>query len=498
MRIFRWLPFASLTAACTAPIGASDASMDAIAVDSESADRVRFVDSALDSFETIESPDALVDAPIQTDAPDAGDRSNACAQGTATAFIGTCIDAGMSPRACLTQARAMLGSELCDSDGDGLADDLEDALGRSYAMAFVYNRGDGGHTGGDAEPYWPANFGHYVNNAHLIWRVDNDSGTAVDVFANPTLAMLAGASVTVGGNVRRAADPRDGHGANFWLCLDQPGGNYPPSALVTSLDASRNLPGGIDVAVIVRPTDGDATGRYAMVANMVFYAYNAHTTIDNHEGDWEGGAVIVDLDSGSVTAVFYDRHNSADNLRLLPLRGAGAQRVIDPRSETTFGNVCSESDAAAARGVRFWDFGGARHHVVSYISTGGHSSYAYPGNTKLTGIGCFESSIVRDTHNGDGARLLPWLERYVDDWSGTNARAVTAGVHFINVGEPTRARVPWAAYRGQWGCQHQTVAKSFPGPWDNARHCRFWPTHSWGSAPPFVTVDTAATCVGTP
>jgi hypothetical protein len=156
--------------------------------------------------------------------------------------------------------------------------------------------------------------------------------------------------------------------------------------------------------------------------------------------------------------------------------------------------VCSGDDAARARGVRFWDYAGRRHHAVAYVSTGGHASYPYPGNTKITGVGCIESFIVRDTHNGDGAILLPWRDRYVSGWNSQTSYAVVDGVHFRNVGESSRPRAPWAAYHGQWGCQNGNIAKSFPGPWDNSRHCRWYSTHHWGSAPPFRPIPEWNNC----
>lgn len=429
----------------------------------------------------------------------ATDGSARCIQGMLTEAIARCIDGGDGPRACLARARAMTGGAvLCDQDRDGLADDLEDALGRSYALAFAFNGGDGTRTGGNPEPLWPDNVAHYVSNSRLIWRVDNDRSTVRVILDNPTLETLASASIDIGGRVRYAWDPSITDASNFWLCLQQVGGRYTVESQVRSMEASRTLPGGIDVAVIVHPSSRDPGGRYVFVANVLYYAYNEHSEVDNHEGDWEGAGVLVDLETGQVLAAYFDRHDSADNVRLLQLTGPDAVRAVDPASERTFGNLCTEADFAAARGVRFWDYRGVRHHVVVYVSTGGHAGYGYPGNTKILGVGCWEYSIVRDTHNGDGYKFLPWQGVYVRDWTGSDPRPVVHGVHLINVGEDRAARVPWVAYRGQWGCQHEAIAKSYPGPWGNARHCRPWITHDWGAAPPFVTVSSSSGCSGAP
>ena len=96
-------------------------------------------------------------------------------------------------------------------------------------------------------------------------------------------------------------------------------------------------------------------------------------------------------------------------------------RAVDPSAEGTAGNVCDSGGAQIAHGVRFWDHAGHRHHAVVYVSSGGHAGYDYPGNTKITGVGCVETIIVRDTHNGDGPKFLPWRGVYAPDWTGNNA-----------------------------------------------------------------------------
>lgn len=110
--------------------------------------------------------------------------------------------------------------------------------------------------------------------------------------------------------------------------------------------------------------------------------------------------------------------------------------------------------------------------------------------------------IVRDTHNGNGAVFLPWRSGYAPPGSTEASLGVTDGVHMVNAGEENARRVAWAAYRGQWGCQDGAptdgVARSYPAPWDNERHCRRWINHEWGNAPPFETAHPSADCSAPP
>ncbi len=491
MRILSWLPGAPLLVLATGcgamPSTGGDAS------------RTDVTDAALDTFRDVDradiswgddtaSADAVSDGPI------------ACAEGVQVDAISTCIDAGTGPRTCLQRAQQTLAHDqsFCDRDRDGLADDFEDALGRSYAIAFAFNHGDGSHTSGDPESWWPDNIEHYVGNSHLIWRVDNDDSTVRSVLTSPTLATLGTASITIDGTRRHAADPAAGNGTNFWLCLDQVGGQYTPESQVASMATSIALANGVDVVQVVHPTGNDPGGRYVFVASLLYFAFNTHSGLDTHEGDMEGGGAMVDLDTGRIVAAYFDRHPSSDDRRLLPLTGTDAVPEIDPSAETSFGNICDATDAQRAEGVRFFDYDGRRHHIVAYLAANGHAMYGYPGNTKILGAGCVERLIVRDTHNGDGVKFVPWLGGYVPGWTATGLRRVTNGVHLRNVGEDTLPRLPWAAYHGQWGCQHATVAKSYPAPWDNARHCRRWITQDWAAVPPFQTANPSADCSGTP
>lgn len=425
------------------------------------------------------SPDG-VDASSDRDASSGGPER--CSSADVEAFA-TCID-GDSPAACVAQIRK--SEPLCDVDGDGLDDALEDAMMRAYAPVFAFNKGDGGHTAGDSESSWPVSAAHYVSHSRLVWRIDNDGSTLREVDAAPTLATLPGASFDDGGKKHLANSPLLGEGPNFWLCMKKSGDDYVPGALVTSLDASRALDGGIDVFTVVHPTVAGKPDGYVVLSYMLYYAYNPFT-LDNHEGDWEGGAVFVDMKTGKVTAFYTDRHATADDAKLLHLEGDGAVPAKDPKLDSPTYNVCSSSWDGDASGVRFWDYDGERRHPVLYVAGGSHASYAYPGGTKITGAGCVEKTIVRDVHNGKGPRFVPSEGGYAIDWNeGQPLLPVEHGVSFKNLGEPGHLREAWSAFAGQWGCTYESIPKSYPGPWDNQRLCRKWLTASWGAAPPFI------------
>ena len=411
----------------------------------------------------------------------------ACNSDAIVASLASCLDGGEGPRACLAAARN--DAIPCDADADGMDDALEDAMMKSYAPVFAYNLGDGGHTDGSTEPNWPINIAHYAANATLIWRVDDNASSVETVDATPTLAALPGENF----EGHAASSPFLGDGPNFWLCLNQPGGNYSDDALVTSMDASRTLADGIDVFSDVRPSGSDPSGNYAVIGYMLYYAYNSFS-LDNHEGDWEGGAVFVNLDTGAVAAIDTERHATADTEKLVPLEGPGALDAKDPNGETPYYDVCSPTDSNDIGGVRFWDYSGKRHHAVFYPAAGSHASYAYPGATKIQGVGCSEATMVRDVHNGNAEKFVPFEGAYYADFGGGGAKStVTNGVHFVNLGEPGHLRASFSAFAGQWGCQLGSIAKSYPGPWDNQRLCRHWLTNDWGSAPPF-SPSTATTC----
>jgi hypothetical protein len=440
--------------------------------------------------------DAGKDGPTGATDPDAGpdaevDPTPACAPDDVVSAIGACIDGGDGPKKCLETARAATPAPGgCDVDGDGLDDALEDAMAKSYAPVFAYNLGTGGTTG-NSESAYPANAGFYLEHSTLVWRVDGDNATRKTVDPKPTLAKLRAATFVDGAVTRHASDPKTGEGPNFWLCLEKPGGNYDPDALVPNVDASRNLADGIDLFVVAHPTGTDKNGKFAVLEYMLFYPYNKFS-LDDHEGDWEGGAVFVDLDTGHIVAAFTDRHPTADNFKLIVLEGAGALPAKDPSTEAPHYNVCDPTDSASVGGVRFWDFAGKHHHPVFYAAGGSHASYGYPGATKITGLACAEQTIVRDVHNGNGPKLVPHEGVYYTDWGKTKT-AVGKGVHIRNLGERSKLRLDWTGFAGQWGCTLENIPKSFPGPWDNQRLCRHWLTNDWGAVPPFKA-STATTC----
>ena len=414
----------------------------------------------------------------------------ACRSAATVQALSACIDGGDAPRACLARSRAP-GEPACDADQDGLDDALEDAMLRSYAPVIAYNQGDGGHTAGDSEPVFPTNAKHYVAHSTLYWRVDGDDSTKQVGDAHPRLDGLRNARIIVTGDERRADKTAVGQGPNFWLCLNQEQGNYPADALVPSMEASRTLADGIDIFSVAHPSGSDPGGRYVVLEYMLFYPYNKFT-LDNHEGDFEGGAVFVDVETGKVAAVYTDRHDTADAARLVPLEGPGLLSAKDPAKESPHYDVCSDTDSDSIGGVRFWDFGGARHHPVIYAAGGDHASYGYPGATKIKGVGCTEATMIRDVHNGNGPKLVPFENAYYTDWGKTRS-TVEHDVHLVNLGERQNLFAQWSSFAGQWGCTLDSIPKSYPGPWDNERLCRHWLTNDWGAAPPFAR-STASSC----
>lgn len=409
--------------------------------------------------------------------------SAACIDEARVAAFVACIDGGKAPRACLADHPTDLAT--CDADEDGLDDGLEDALMKSYSPVFAFNDGTGGTTG-DPETRWPANATHYATHSRLMYGPEGEEGKLLEIAKAPKLDDLAGAvsPAASDGGVARADDPRPGAGPNFWLCLEKNGETYPDQAVVSSLEASRALADGVDAYAVVHPTHPRGSN-YAFVGTMIFFAYNLYNA-DNHEGDWEGGGVFVDLDRGDVVAIYTDRHPSSDDERLTPLVGEGAAEAKDPGVDPPKYNVCQASDVP--RGVRFSDFDGIRHHPIFYVSTGGHAIYAYPGATRIKGVSCTEGAMIRDTHNGEHAKLFLGAGGYGKSFHPDALQPISHGVRFQNLGERDRLRVPWTAFAGQWGCQLQSFAKAYPGPWDNGRLCRHYFTQSWGKAPPFIPI----------
>jgi hypothetical protein len=370
------------------------------------------------------------------------------------AALRACLDGGEGPDPCV----AKLSAPLCDRDGDGLGDDLEAALALAYGPVFAFN---GGAYGGDPETHWPVNVQHFVAHSELVHRPDGASAALVD--AQPTLATLGQEKL----GALDAGDPAVGQGSDFWLCLT----DQSDATRVTSKELMLALPGGVDVEVVAHPANGAlADSSHLFVSFGLVFAYNQHTNVDDHEGDRESIELFVDRQTGAVDAVWFDRHSTQDKVQFVDVATYGAH---DPSLEAPYGNVGSPS--ASTHGLRFWDHGGERHHVVAYVGTGGHAMYDYPANTYILIIG------PRDTHDGDGPKLLSWTGDIVPGWDAISGEKVA--VHVQNPGEPTSFVLPWARFRGQWGCTDDLIAKSWPGPFGNARHPRPVFERKWGSPP---------------
>ncbi|HEY3448877.1 MAG TPA: hypothetical protein VGK67_21130 [Myxococcales bacterium] len=405
--------------------------------------------------------EAVIDA-ATADAAAAGedagvDAGPACGTGVAVEALAACLELGSGPDACL----AAVTTPLCDSDADGVPDDLEGALARAYAPVFLFN---GGAYGGNPENKFPANVDHFVSRSKLFFRPTGSSALLVD--PAPSLSTLAAATVNYQAVTRVAADPAAGQGSDFWLCLNDHDG----STTVDSPAAMLALAGGIDVETVVHPANGAlADSSHLFVAFVVFWAFNSHSTVDDHEGDREILAVFVNRQTGAVDAAQYERHLSMDNAMFVDVARYGAK---DPALDVPTGDV--NTPPAGARGVRFWDYSGLRHQVVAYVATGGHAFYDFPGNTFIVYLG------PRDTHAGDGGRLQVGTGEFFES---PTAPAQAVRVNLNNPGEPGRIGLDWARYRGQWGCQEGPVANSYPGPFGNARHPRPVFERTWGSPP---------------
>ncbi len=347
-----------------------------------------------------------------------------CEKGSEVEALGACL-ATKGPDDCIAATRG----RLCDSDGDGVADDLEAALARAYAPAFAFNGG------ADEETHWPTSVKHFLSHA----RLRRKDGALVD--AEPSLASLGS----------HGNDPC-GDGPSLWLCL----GDEADETRVTSAALMRALPDGVDVVSVVHPGNRTlSSSTHLFVSFSLLFAYNSHSSIGNHEGDWEGIAVFVNRRTGAVDAAYFERHDTTDNARLVD-----ANVTYDPAAADT------------AHGLRFFD--AAKKHVVAYVARGGHAMYDYPGSTRILRLG------PRDLHQGDGQKLLPWLGRLTASFGGDAGE--TLPITFHNPGEANQITLPWARFRGQWGCQDGMFGKSWPGPFGNARHPRPMFERAWGSS----------------
>jgi hypothetical protein len=371
-----------------------------------------------------------------------------CTRGTSVEFLTECLESA-GPDDCV----AKIATALCDTDGDGLADDLEAALARAYAPAFAFN---GGAFGGRAETHWPASASFFVAHA----RLTHGRGRHL-IDPAPTLATLD--SITSDGH--RADDACEGR--DFWLCLN----DSSDATRVTSAANMRAVPGGIDVLSVAHPANGALDGStHLFVSFSLLFPFNAHSTVDDHEGDWEGIAVFIDRKTGAVDAGWFERHKTADEERFV---ATAKYPVREAAREQPYGTIGSAF--GAAHGLRFWDHAGAQHHVIAYVATGGHAMYDYPADTRIFKYG------PRDTHSGDGPKIVPWQSRIVASFGATDGDSLA--VTFVDPGEPRKITLPWARFRGQWGCSDGAIGKSWPGPFGNGRHPRPMFERVWGSPP---------------
>lgn len=400
---------------------------------------------------------------------DPGEEFGDCLVGTEVETLATCLDRGEGPDACV----AALTAPLCDSDWDGLGDDLELALARAYGPVFAFNSGN---YEGNPETNWPASAKFFVERSRLVHRAEGEDPPGRVSIESPTLATLAGGKAkTADGVTVFASNPAEGQGADFWLCLKE----EEPSdeTRVATKQVMLGLGDGVDLAVVAHPANGRfQPSSHVFVSFGLFFPYNEFAIVDDHEGDWESVGIFVNRETGKVDAAFFGRHPTHDPVQFVE-RSHG---VFDPGAASAPYPEIDEGDSAP-HGLRFWDHDGAQHHLVAYVSTGSHAMYDYPGWTHVEVPMVGDYISIRDTHDGELDKLLTWSGQLVQSWGQSSGDAVKLNV--VNPGEPTRLTLPWANYRGQWGCDDEPVAKSWPGPFGNARHPRPELERAWGTPP---------------
>lgn len=394
---------------------------------------------------------------------DAGsDAGVACLTGE-SATLRSCLHGGTSPDDCVDRFTA----PLCDSDGDGVGDDLEAALAVEYAPVFATN---GGGCGGNPETDWAANVNHFVTHAKLFHR-PTDGGADELVDGAPTMATLPEETFWTGATERRADDPSADSGGALYLCLTDSSGST--GVRVESQAAMLALPDGVDVTTVVQPANGAlAVSDHLMVSYQLFFAYNQFASVDNHEGDWEGVIVFINRMTGGVDAAYFGRHDTTDATNFVD---TATYPVRDPATPLPACGTDVNHSEPTYHGLRFQDFNGLRHHLVAFVATGSHAMYDYPANTYVVekfGVG------IRDTHDGDG----PWLDlAQAQVLEGGGAQPFKRV--WRNPGQLGHLGEAWAGFRGQWGCQVGAIANSWPGPWGNDKHPRPELTRAWGSPP---------------
>jgi hypothetical protein len=282
--------------------------------------------------------------------------------------------------------------------------------------------------------------------------------------ARPTLAALADAAK----DDQRADDACGG--SEFWLCLD----NSLDATRVTTAAAMLALPGGIDVLSVVHPANGPlSSSTHLFVSYSLLFPFNAHSTLDDHEGDWEGMAVFVNRSTGAIDAAWFERHKTTDDELFI---SATQHPVRNPAEEQPYGTLASAF--GAVHGLRFHYFAkepGKRRHVVAYVATGGHAMYDYPADTRIFKYG------PRDTHSGDGPKIVPFASQLVSAFGSETGESLQ--VAYVDPGESRKITLPLARFRGQWGCTDAPIAKSWPGPFGNSIHPRPMFDRTWGSPP---------------
>lgn len=416
-----------------------------------------------------------------TEAPANPAAGPTCLVGTEAVKLQECLDSGKGPDDC----QATLTAPLCDSDWDGLGDDLETALAKAYAPVFAFNGGSGAphNSVGNYETNWPGNVRDFVSRAQVRYYggpgpAMADGGFVV-VNPNPTLDTIADATATVDGGIVRASGLARHEGPNFWLCMKDWQNS---SDRLNRLSDVRALPHGVDVAYIAHPANGRfGPSDHIVIFYNLFFHYNEFAFgFNDHEGDWEYVGVFVNRKTGAVDHGWFGRHATVDPVQLV---SAAVHGVKDPAADVK-NNATVEDEASANQrhGLRFWDFAGRRRHLVAYPSTGGHAMFDYPGNTRVAS----KVPIIgapRDTHDGLAEKFVTWLGYYTPTWGAT--AGTTLRFNFVNLGEPHRLGQGWLRFRGQWGCDVGAgpLAASWSGPFGNARWPR--PDHSraWGNPP---------------
>lgn len=445
-----------------------------------------------------------------------------CVREEQVSYLAQCMNqADQSPRSCLEQApwyKAAMG-EICDQDQDGLDDQFEDALARSYTPVFAFNQNL------RAEINWPGNIDHFIRNSLLLYSPTGLKATEPESWSGRKIVRetliaddLKDVAYAFDGKLYRGNDPGKEHGSNFWLCqkkafdTEKYGGPLSPQEKLTNSTLSAAVPGGIGIYTIVHPSNWDRSdhssavtpsqdqwSRYVLIAFELFFPYNEHTA-DNHEGDWEGVGVFVDTESatGAVIGAYFQRHNSTEHEQLI--MAANSAPDLDQTNVIKPGSTRPQNSHETTSTLQFFDHVDARHRIIAYVASGDHAMYHHAGETRLIAIPWPGDPLwLTDLHFGDGLKLVPWRNRFVQEWDDPTGIPIRDGIQIINLGEEHRPRVDWASFRGQWGCQNGLAGKlnaSWPNPFGNERHCRGWLRHNWGSELPFNSPEQTPDCSG--